>query len=94
MSSIRTPLFLILVSVLGGCAQLTGSDEGTFSPEVHAAEISRLETRVARLSEQLEKANQEISSLQAENAELTRRIEMLKVLDQTVEEKRKTLTTQ
>ncbi len=84
-----------LTTTLGGCAQLGGNSE-TITLEEHAQETLRLKGQIADLETRLEDANQanaelreQLAALQEQNTELSERIEMLKVLDQAVEEKRK-----
>ncbi len=50
--------------------------------------------RIAKLETELEQSRQANLKLQADNAELNKRIELLKVLDQAVEEKRKNYSSQ
>ncbi|MDJ0879286.1 MAG: hypothetical protein QNI86_11785 [Halieaceae bacterium] len=91
MSHSRLAVLLILVSLFSGCSQLGGNKPETVSLEEHAAETLKLKGRIADLEAQLEKSEQANAQLQQENTELSQRIEMLKVLDQAVEEKRKNL---
>lgn len=84
---------LALALSLGGCAQM-GDEKTTISMEEHSAETLRLKRRIADLESQLAESRKANANLQAENAELEKRIEMLKVLDQAVEEKRKSYNKQ
>ena len=91
MSLFRIAAVLVLVSLVGGCAQMGGGKPETITMEEHSAETLKLKGRIADLEAKLEQSRQANAQLTADNAELSQRIEMLKVLDQAVEEKRKNL---
>ena len=80
---------IALVLGLSACAQMSESDTKTITLEAHARETLKLKGRIAELEEQLRESEQARLALEQHNAELKERIEMLKVLDQAVEEKRK-----
>ena len=86
-------VFPALVLLLGGCAQFSGKEEAA-AVDPCAEDISRLERRITVLDAELRKSQQSNIALREENAELSKTIEMLKVLDQTVEEKRKNYSSQ
>ncbi len=81
---------LLPIILLCGCAQI-GDEPATISMEEHSAETLRLKGRISDLEARLAASETANASLKKENDELSTRIEMLKVLDQAVEEKRKSL---
>ncbi|MEE4192938.1 MAG: hypothetical protein V2I66_15270 [Halieaceae bacterium] len=94
MKKISITAVLALSLGLGGCTQMSGGKPETITLEAHAEETLRLKARIAELEGDLASSRQENARLQAENTELSKRIEMLKVLDQAVEEKRKNYNNQ
>ncbi len=94
MNSYRLAMALALATCIGGCTQMSGDRSQTISLEAHAEETLRLKRKIADLETRLEASRQARAELEQENAELSKRIEMLKVLDQAVEEKRKNYNNQ